>query len=237
MHVVYFIFVGLIILIIWLLTRKKKTADGIKMTQSEYSELYSRYQNKGVLMPRIDTRFYYRYEYHCALYQELRRNGFSDVTARLFTSHASKAQRGWKDSKVSTPDIQESPGKLWNFNCFGVKAFPDWREDNPYFIADTVEMDKYGTRYVSLGNHWRAYRNLAHSVFDYLSTLRQSRYVDAFHYAQGLTYVSDSHAREFARLLKTGGYYTGDPVTWGASIYNIYRNIVSPDIANHCGGG
>lgn len=226
MHVVYFIFVGLIILVIWLLTRKKKPSEGLKMTQSEYAELYSQYQNRGVLMPKVDTRYETRWEYHCALYQELRRNGFSDVTARLFTSHASKAQRGWK-----TPN----PGKLWNFNCFGIKAGPSWRENNPYFVAGTIEADKYGTRYHTSSN-WRAYRNLTHSVFDYLNLLRAVKYRDAFEYAQGLTYVSDSHAREFARLLKAGGYFTGEAISWGESLYNIYRNIVSPDIANHCGG-
>ena len=224
MYIVYAIFIGLAILLIWLLTRKKPE-EGLKMSQSEYEELYRQYEGRGVLMPKVDTRFDKRWDYICTLYLEFRRLGFTDITSKVFVSHALRAQRGWKDP---------NPGKLWNFNCFGIKVGPTWGDNNPYFIAGTVEVDKYGKRYPTT-SAWRSYRNASHSVSDYLKTIRQDRYISAFQYAEGLSgSFSESDAFEFAALLKAGGYFTGTYREWGQKLYNNYHNIESSDVRNHC---
>ena len=215
----------LLLLLLWYALRSIE-ATGTTRTEQDLIDGLDGDVRRNLTL-KIDTRLATRWDYHRAVYSSLRAAGMPELTARMMTAHASKAQRGWK-----TPN----PGKLWNFNCFGIKANPEWQRTKPYYVADTMEFNAT-TGYYPTTSAWRSYGSIRESVDDYLSLLHASKYRPALTYARQVTHLLHSNFLQWARLLKQGGYFTADADHWGDSVFNIYYNIVRPDLTHMDDGG
>ena len=211
---------GLLIALYYVISRRGATTGETRTEEEMIAGLDP--QVRRNLVVKLDTRLEKRWDYHRAVYSALRAEGMPELTARIMTAHASKAQRGWKDP---------NPGKLWCFNCFGIKANPAWQRSKPFFVADTHEFNA-GTGYYPTVSAWRAYGSVRESVADYLQLLHANKYIAALNYARHITHLLESVVIGWARLLKQGGYFTGEAQHWGESVWSVYFNIVRPDLQN-----
>jgi len=197
----------LLLLLAWYFWWRKKDGDSC--------------QPKGKV-PKIDTRLDLRWEYHIAIYDALRGKGLGHIGAIIGTAHASKAQRGWKEP---------NPGKLWNYNCFGIKANPTWQAEKSFFVAPGSEYN-VDRGYYPVVASWRSYCSVQESVDDFVSLLK-GKYPASWRTLQtatSLEYPGTCHA--FAVQLKLEGpYFTADLDGWAQSINNIANNIVEGDVA------
>jgi hypothetical protein len=215
-----------LLLLLWWLLKKKAAATNEEEVVTPPDETTTPATDpetiRSHLVPKVDTRFPKRWDYHKAVYQALKNRGIPDNAARAMTAHASKAQRGWKSP---------NPGKLWNFNCFGIIANPHWQVRNEFFarIDPPQWIEAHG--YYN-GNHVsRSYASVQESVNDYLQLLRSERYQVVFAYAITMT-LNEHDFKDWAALLKECGYLSAaaQPDVFGASLWNIYHNIVRPDL-------
>ena len=214
--------VAVIIIIAIIAIFASRDADaGTFVPYDQYLEAYNKaLANWPHQIDKIDTRFQYRDQYHCAVFGQLVKHLHPEA-AMMATGHASKAQRGWRDSRRSTPNIAESPGRLWCCACFGILAGPSWYEAKPWYIDLS-------------GRRWRAYPNITASVEDYLDVLATS-HTGAWYKLLDVTDLTETDCMQFAWHLRDSGYYVGTSAEdWGRNLWNICRTIVSGDLRNHC---
>jgi len=169
---------------------------------------------------KVDTRYENRWDYHRAVYTALRNKGIPVIAAKMMTAHASKAQRGWKNP---------NSGKLWNYNCYGIHATPNWQKSKPYFVSDTAEYDATNGYYHTTAA-FCSYSNLDACIDHYISLLRSERYQPAYMFAISTREITLDEMIQWARLLRSCGYFTADATVWGTSVWNIYQNIVRVDL-------
>jgi len=120
------------------------------------------------------------------------------------------------------------PVRLPNNNIGNIKANDAWLQSNNYYVNDTIEFTREGTKYIEKATKWRSYPDLNKGAESYWKFLGGNRY------GRALDWMAAGDPKSASVVLGVNGYYTDSITTYANrtdELYNQFMKTIAPKIS------